>query len=205
MVTAQPSTGGLQEGGRPEPCPVSTGPGDRDSQACVPISVPQHWPEPSGSRSGPNVDFGPTWSSTQVPGYQGPGLVGRGGGSPARQGPKKKQYGERGAVCPMCVHGSPEGSIQRAVDHSWVATRFWPQVAQKALGSSRISHLSVVWSQALQPQAQWPTQALGRPPVGLSYGEKGPALAELLSHPSLENTDPQRDRAGGLCPMLAPH
>lgn len=127
MVTAQPSTGGLQEGGRPEPCPVSTGPGDRDSQACVPISVPQHWPEPSGSRSGPNVDFGPTWSSTQVPGYQGPGLVGRGGGFPCKTGAKKKAVWRAGCcvshVRPREPGGvNPEGCGPQLGGHAFLAT-----------------------------------------------------------------------------------
>lgn len=63
-----------------------------------------------------------------------------------------------------------------------LATRIWPRWPRKLWGPpepSRTSCLSITWSQALQPQAQWPTQNLGR----LGYGEKGPALAELLSYP----------------------
>lgn len=45
LSPAQPSPGRLQEGGQPEPLPVSTGPRDRDSQACDPhLSACQYHP-----------------------------------------------------------------------------------------------------------------------------------------------------------------
>lgn len=189
MVTAQPSTGRLQKGGLPEPCPVSTGPRDRDSQACVPISVPQHLPVPPGS-------FGPTWSSTK---FLATRDQGQWEGGSLQDGPQESSM-ERRVQCVPCTSTGAQGGQSGGPQlggHAFLATG--------GPGSSGV--LQNLTPERCLVLASGPVDnsSPGQAPRGAQLWREGTSSGRTPVSPSLENTDPQRDRAGGLCPTLAPH